>query len=191
MSNIIYLHGFMSSPQSAKAVQTMNYIEQHHPECSVHVPQLSGYPDLALNQIEDLVKNAKVSENLYIGSSMGGFLATYLVERYGGRAVLVNPAVAPAKLLAEYLGVHINPYTQEQITLTEAHLHYLMRMDVAINASPQRYKVLLQQGDETLDYRLAEEKYAGATMLIEQGGNHSFVDYAKHLPQIMDFLLTK
>ncbi|WP_026376360.1 YqiA/YcfP family alpha/beta fold hydrolase [Aestuariibacter salexigens] len=185
---VVYLHGFQSSPQSEKAQQTLAYLSRHHPDIDVHIPQLAPYPEVVKAQLLQLVGSLNGQELRFIGSSMGGFLSTWLVEQFGGKAVLINPAVRPFELFKDYLGEHENPYTGERFTLQEAHIDQLKAMYCETLQTPSRYKVLLQTGDETLDYRQAQEKYQGGELIIEQGGDHSFQDYARHLPDIMAFL---
>ncbi|RDV27977.1 esterase YqiA [Alteromonas aestuariivivens] len=191
MSDLLYLHGFLSSPHSAKAQQTREYFAQYHPHVRLHIPQLSNYPAKVADQLLSLIEQtpALVSGGLkVIGSSMGGFLASWLIEQFGGRAVLVNPAVRPYELLRGYLGEHVNPYSKEQFELVEGDMEILRNMDTPSLKSPQHYRVMLQTGDETLDYREAEHKYALSRLVVERGGDHSFVNFANHLPQIAEFL---
>ncbi|WP_100656214.1 YqiA/YcfP family alpha/beta fold hydrolase [Alteromonas flava] len=191
MPTIVYLHGFLSSPQSQKAQETRQYIEQHHPAVTLLTPQIPNtidqVPKLLLQLIRPLLASGESLR--LIGSSMGGFLSNWLVEQFGGKAVLINPAVGPYRLMLDYLGEHVNPYTGEAFTVTQAHTEQLRQMEPPAISSPAAYKVLLQTGDETLDYRLAEQRYAGAELVIETGGDHSFVNYAAHLPAICEFLL--
>ena len=187
--HLIYLHGFLSSPQSFKAQQTLAYVKAHLPELPMHVPELPNYPGQAAKLLDDLVSSLGNVPLRFIGSSMGGFLSTFLVERFGGKAVLINPAVRPFELLVDYLGPHVNPYTDKQFTLTEQHIDELRALDTPSLRKPDSYWALLQTEDETLDYRQAEQKYAGGKLTIEQGGDHSFVGYDRFLPQIFEFLL--
>ncbi len=192
MSHVLYLHGFLSSELSVKAVATRTYVETHHPTVTLHTPRLSNYPRQLQPQLERLVaQRPELTEGgiRVIGSSMGGFLATWLVERYGGKAVLINPAVRPFELLQDYLGEHQNPYTREDFQLVPGDIDALLALDTPVVGSPENYRVLLQTGDETLNYREAETKYAGSELVIEQGGDHSFTSYASHLPDLASFLL--
>lgn len=192
MQHVIYLHGFLSSPHSEKAQQTLAFVRRYYPGLNMHVPQLSGDIIKAISIVESIVATLPERPLRFIGSSMGGFLSTHFVEKYanrqGAKAVLVNPAVTPHQLLNDFIGEHINPYSQERFTITHDAIAILRSLEVLKLEHLQSYKVLLQTADETLDYRLAEAKYKGADMTIEQGGNHSFIDYDKHLPQIFDFL---
>ena len=191
MTHVLYLHGFLSSPQSVKAQETKAWCEKHRPDITLHIPQLSNYPSQVAKQLEDYLEAhpALLEEGIRaIGSSMGGYLSTWLVERFGGKAVLINPAVKPFELLLDFVGEHVNPYTNEPFTIVADDMAVLKALDTDSVADPSRYKVLLQTEDETLDYRQAEHKYAGSDLLIEQGGNHSFVGFAQHLPAIFQFL---
>ncbi len=191
MSEVLYLHGFLSSPQSVKAQSTLSWFASHHPDTKMHVPQLSNSPNKVKQQLDDyLQKHPSITRDglRVIGSSMGGYLASHLVEQYGGRAVLVNPAVRPYELLLGFLGEHTNPYTQEKFSLVNDDMHILKTLDTPTIKCLQNYMVLLQTGDETLDYRQAQQKYQGAQLHIEPGGDHSFVGYEQHLPAIARFL---
>ena len=190
MSQVIYLHGFLSSPQSEKAQLTKAYVEQNVKDVILHIPQIPNTIDKVADVILPIVKPivADGEPLKLIGSSMGGFLSTWLIEQFGGKAVLINPAVAPYRLMQDYMGPHQNPYTLETFEVTEAHIDILRTLEPSAIAKPECYKVLLQSGDETLDYRLAEQRYVGSDVLVEQGGNHSFVNYQRHLGDIFDFL---
>nr|WP_136250500.1 YqiA/YcfP family alpha/beta fold hydrolase [Ningiella ruwaisensis] len=195
MQHLIYLHGFLSSPQSEKAQLTLRYIKTHFPGLNFHCPQLLGDINKSVALVDALVTS--LSGNLrFIGSSMGGFLSTYFVEKYGkkhgekrdARAVIVNPAVEPFNLLSDYMGKHVNPYSNEVFYISEKSIEDLKSFYYPTIRRPANYKVLLQTGDETLDYRLACKKYAGADFTVEQGGSHAFENYDAHLPAILRFL---
>lgn len=192
MTTLIYLHGFLSSPQSVKAQQTKAYFEQHHPDTKLVIPELPNQPEDLRAVLEQLITDEMLAVDgvRAIGSSMGGYIATWLVETCGGKAVCVNPAVKPFELLEGVLGDHVNPYTNVAFTLRAEDMQLIKTLDTPTVRQPTDYKVLLQTGDETLDYRQAEIKYQGAELVIEQGGDHSFVDYDKHLPDIAKFLFS-
>lgn len=194
MNHVLYLHGFLSSPKSVKAQATKAYFNQHHPETSLYIPALSNYPSEVEGQLLALIEqNPLLIENglRVIGSSMGGYLSTYLIEKFGGKAVLVNPAVFPYELLGSFIGEHENPYTGERFHIVESDLAVIKKLDVSHLKEAKSYRVMLQTHDETLDYRLAEAKYAKSQLVVEEGGDHSFVDYEKHLPAIANFLLSE
>lgn len=196
MTHVLYLHGFMSSPHSEKATETKAYFEQHLPEVTLHIPEISNHPSEVASQLTGYIEAHPALLNSTIdvpglraiGSSMGGYLSTWLVEQYGGKAVLVNPAVRPYELLQGYLGDHVNPYSGKAFSLTHDDMDIIKALDTPQLKTPSAYKVLLQTGDETLDYRQAEQKYAQSHLVIEQGGDHRFVDYHNHLEEIAAFL---
>jgi predicted esterase YcpF (UPF0227 family) len=121
-----------------------------------------------------------------VGSSLGGFYATWFAEEFGCRAVLINPAVRPYDLLKDYVGPQRN-YMTGEIQIVEPHFADDLRMLERKPMHPQRYWALLQTGDETLDFRDALDFYAGSRMSVLEGGDHSFVGYADWLPQIWEF----
>ncbi|QYJ90555.1 YqiA/YcfP family alpha/beta fold hydrolase [Shewanella halotolerans] len=187
---LLYIHGFNSSPYSDKGVVTAQYIAKHFPDINFVQPQLPSTPKAAMALLTDLVEQAlEKGESLsFIGSSLGGYFASYLAERYGGRAVLVNPAVKPFELFDEFLGPQYNPYTEEDYQILPEHKLEVAKYDTPAISHPDRFLVLLQSGDEVLDYRQAVNKYQCCQMLIEAGGDHSFVGYQQKMPGICDFL---
>ena len=189
---IVYLHGFNSSPLSSKAVLLAEYCAAEGVACVA--PQLHHRPARAAAQISELLKTD--GAHLLVGSSMGGYYATWFCERgvrentraVNTRAVLINPAVKLAEKLADCVGkTQKNYHTGESYVFTEAHLEETRALEVARIASPQKYLLLAQTGDETLDYREAEKFYAGARHIIEEGGDHSFADFARHLSAVVGF----
>lgn len=192
VSHVLYLHGFLSSPKSVKAQQTLAWCTENRPDITLHIPQLSNYPSEVASQLQDyLQNNPQLQENglHVIGSSMGGYLSSWLVEQYGGKAVLVNPAVRPYELLVDYVGEHVNPYTREPFVIVREDMALLKSLEHEQLQQPENYMVLLQTGDETLDYRQARARYACSNLIIEQGGDHSFTGFDTHLSDIFAFLL--
>jgi predicted esterase YcpF (UPF0227 family) len=199
MDHVIYLHGFLSSPKSDKAQLVAGHVARNYPNIKLHVPSLPGIPTKAVEVVEHLINTIFCNNNTnkdtpnntlkFIGSSMGGFLSTYFVETYGGKAVLVNPAVEPFKLLKNYFGEHTNPYTDEVFTIDKNSVAQLIKLNKITKKNDPNYLVYLQKEDETLDYRLAEMKYGSDRCIVEDGGNHSFVGLDKYLSDIIGFLL--
>lgn len=186
---LLYIHGFISSPQSFKAEQTAAYLNGLSPAIPCTVPQLPPAPAASLALLERALEAALERSDRVglVGSSMGGFFATVLAERYDLRAVLINPAVQPQRLLVDFEGAHLNPYTGEHFVVDASYRHQLEAM-LPASLTPERYWVLLQSGDETLDYREAQSYYRACRMTLEPGGDHSFVGYERHLPAIVKFL---
>ncbi|MGL4938337.1 YqiA/YcfP family alpha/beta fold hydrolase [Shewanella sp.] len=187
---LLYIHGFNSSPFSDKAVITAKYMAEHHPSLSFHQPQLPNTPKAAMALLLEYVAAARqANEPLrYIGSSLGGYFASYLAEHHGGRAVLVNPAVKPYELFDDFMGPQCNPYTGEHYVLQPVHKDEVAQFNTPVIRHPDRFLVLLQTGDEVLDYRQALKKYHHCQLRIEAGGDHSFVGYEQHLQTISQFL---
>lgn len=186
---ILYCHGFQSSPQSAKALQTRAYFAKHHPQVRLATPQIPCYPQQAKEMLHALLEPYKHWKLGFIGSSLGGYLVTHLVQTFGGKAVTINPAVKPFELLENMHEPLVQPYTGEIFTLTNEHMQQLKSLDSDQLSSPANIWTLLQTGDETLDYRQAQHKYRDCKLTIEQGGDHSFVGFDQYLPQIAEFLL--
>jgi len=159
---------------------------EYHPYVECLVPQLSFPPAKAIEQITRLIET--VDHPVIIGSSLGGFYANFFVEQYGCKAVLVNPAIYPDRLLKGYLGSQSNDYTGETYTLTTQHMVELRALTVTHMAEPKKRLLLVQTADETLDFSEATHFYRASRSVIEYGGDHSFVGYDRWLPVIADFL---
>jgi predicted esterase YcpF (UPF0227 family) len=181
---IVYLHGFNSSPQSHKAQVMQRYMEQRGLAAQFACPALPPEADEALRIIRRIAKGKP--RLTYVGSSLGGFYATHLVERDGGRAVLLNPAVDPHIGLRGYLGPQRNLYTGTTYELREEHLEQ-WRQIYEPEITPDRYLLLVEAGDEVLDYRRAVERYAGAQQVVVLGGDHSLRSFPEQLPRILKF----
>lgn len=188
-SLLLYIHGFNSSPLSHKAQVMVEYCKVHRPDIKVIVPRLPSYPSQAAEYLIQLVEEYKDTYQIgLVGSSLGGYLSTWLNHRYGFKAALVNPAVKPYELLVDYLGKQINPYTQEEYFLEEKHMAELFALQVETIHSVDDLWLLQQEGDEVLDYRQAVDKYSACKQTIEKGGDHSFVNFERYPEQIIQFL---
>ena len=180
---IVYLHGFNSSPRSHKAQVLGRYLAQRGLASHYACPALSVLASEALQEIERHVSGPQVC---FVGSSLGGFYATYLAEKHGAKAVLINPAIEPHVGLRAYLGPQKNLHTGEPYELTEAHLRAWQTL-AGQRITPQRYLLLVETGDEVLDYREAVRRYAGCEQVVVPGGDHSLQSFPQHLPRIVEF----
>ncbi len=186
--HLLYLHGFNSSSQSHKGRLLQAHMTALGMASQLSMPDIPPQPDLAAERLLSLANEFSQSETLCVaGSSLGGFYATWLAEQFDCKAVLINPAVRPHLLLKKYLGENKNYHTGESWQFEQKHIDALKAMAFDTLQQPQHYLVLLQTGDETLDYRQAEEYYQGANLHIEQGGDHAFQDFEQHLDQILRF----
>ena len=181
---VIYLHGFNSSPQSHKAQEMMRYMDARGLGDRFVCPALPHRPREAIALVEAAIATRPGAT--LVGSSLGGFYATYLAEKHGMRAVLLNPAVHPQADLESYLGTQRNLYTGAEYELTREHLDDWRSLAVA-SVHPERYLLIVETGDEVLDYRDAVRKYAGARQVVVEGGNHALASFAEHLPLILEF----
>ncbi|KZX00743.1 esterase [Pseudoalteromonas luteoviolacea] len=178
---IIYIHGFNSSEKSFKAQQFGEFCQA---QCEYVVPRLHYDPRIAIIQLEQLIDK----DCVLVGSSLGGFYATYLSERFAIKAVVVNPAIRPDKLLWDYLGTQYNPYQDIEYELTKEHVFALKRMYVKQLTTPSNILLLQQTGDEVLPYQEAVEYYRDCPSKIEFGGDHSFMNFERHFNRLANFL---
>ena len=183
-SMLIYIHGFNSSPASAKAGAIQRELERRGHGGDFLAPALPHSPAAAAALLAQLMRVHP--DTCLIGSSLGGFYATWLAETHGVCAVLVNPAVRPYELLAGEIGRQKNFHTGEEYDFTAQHIAELRALEVD-SIAPERYLLLVATGDEVLDYRHAVEKYRGARQLVIEGGDHGFSDFAHYLDTVLAF----
>ncbi|WP_163937851.1 YqiA/YcfP family alpha/beta fold hydrolase [Paraferrimonas sp. SM1919] len=187
---LLYIHGFNSSAQSLKAKLVVDYVKRNYPDINLQVPELANTPTAAMAQLESLVVEA-INDNQrvdFIGSSLGGYFSNYLCHQYGGKAVLINPAVKPYELLVDYLGEQLNPYTNVSYQVLPKHIEELKAFDIPLVQQHDNILLLQQSGDEVLDYRQAIWHYQNCQMYLQSGGDHSFIDFEQLLPEIFEFL---
>ena len=187
---LVYLHGFNSSPASHKAQAMKSYLQNRGMGHLYACPELPDTPREAIRTIEAVVEKNSAGRDpgsiTFLGSSLGGFYATYLAEKLGCRAVLINPAITPHIGLEAYLGTQKNLHTGMPYELTRAHLDGWRDL-VVERIDPERYFLLLETGDEVLDWRQAARKYEGARAAIRDGGDHSLQSFPEHIERILAF----
>ena len=144
-------------------------------------------PNAAISQLEEIIASKPNTKWHFIGSSLGGYFSTYLAEKYQAKAVLVNPAITPYLLLSDYIGWQTNPYTNERYQVTADHMEQLKALEQQ-KITENLYQVMVQTGDEVLDYQLAVDKFQHSQLIVQQGGDHSFINFADMLPAITEFL---
>ena len=186
-NHIVYLHGFRSSPLSFKARLIQRRMSElglgDHYAC----PQLPASPSAAIAIGRALADRHAVDRILLIGSSLGGYYATWLAEKLGCRAVLLNPGVFAARDLAAHVGRHTMYHSTEPFELLPAHVEELKAFAVARITRPERYFLVAATGDELLDWREMVAHYAGARQLVIQGSDHGLSDFANHLDDVLEF----
>jgi hypothetical protein len=189
VTHLLYLHGFRSSPQSTKARRVAAWVAAHRPDLVWWCPQLPASPRGAMAMLFDTLAAWPAQRMAVIGSSLGGFYATVVAERTGCPAVLLNPAVHPARDLAAYVG--------EQTAFHDPAEHFFFRAEYvdelralapAAITRPGRYLAVIAKGDEVLDWREMSARYAGCRIKLVEGSDHALSDFDDHLPDLIHFL---
>lgn len=181
---IVYLHGFCSSPASWKSQLLAEEMARRGMAAQFVCPQLSWVPDEAVASVGRLIEQVSGPLTL-IGSSLGGHYANHLAEKYGLKAVLINPAAVDRLDLTKFVGDHANFHSGERFTFTEAHAAQLKAQ--VRPPTPERYWLLTETGDEVLDYRQAVDFYAGCRQTVLPGGDHGFTQFPGFAPQIIEY----
>ncbi len=181
---ILFLHGFCSSPASWKSRLLGEEMAKRGLAEHFVCPQLSPVPDEAIAATSAIIEAAGCDVTL-VGSSLGGHYANHLAEKYDLNAVLVNPAAVDRINASKFIGDHANFHTGERFTFTEAHAAQL-KAQVRC-PTPARYWLLLEEGDEVLDWRQAADFYAGSRQTVLPGGDHSFTQFPQFVSQIIEF----
>lgn len=190
-SHLLYLHGFRSSPLSAKAQRVARHVEHLRAQGRAlewWCPQLPPSPAEAMRHVLDGISGWPADRMAVIGSSLGGFYATVVAERVGCPAVLLNPAVDPARDLARYIGEIEAWHTDERFYFRPEYVDELRAMAPRSLTRPQRYFAVIAKGDEVLDWREMTVRYEGARIRLLEGGDHALSDFEDHLGAVFDFL---
>jgi len=190
---ILYLHGFRSSPRSYKARVVHGRMAALGRAHELICPQLPASPKAAMDLVLTLAERHadKGPDRIaIIGSSLGGFYATWLAERFGCRAALVNPAVDPLKDLDKHVGVTTAWHSSEPFEFKRAYIDELAALKVDRITRPERYFLLAATGDEVLDYRDMVAHYAGAHQHVIQGSDHAVSEFEQYVDQVLAFCMT-
>ena len=188
-THLLYLHGFRSSPQSAKARQVAARVAQDHPHVTWWGPQLPPSPRAAMAQLMAGIARWPRDAMGVIGSSLGGFYATHVAEATGCRAVLLNPAVDPARDLARHIGEQTAWHDpQERFFFEPRFVDELRELACGGPAHPERYFAVIAKGDEVLDWREMTGRYPGARGKLLEGGDHALGDFDDHIDEVLSFL---
>ncbi len=185
--NLLYLHGFRSSPQSTKArLMAAHFAKTEH---RFICPQLPANPAVAMELARELIEDRgdAAADWALIGSSLGGYYATFLAEAYGCRAALLNPAVMPANDLAGYVGELTSYHSGEPFEWRAEYLYELAELQIGRITHPERYFLLAATGDEVLDWRQMRDHYPGAHQHIIDGGDHAITEFPDYVAQVTEF----
>jgi predicted esterase YcpF (UPF0227 family) len=188
-SHLLYLHGFRSSPRSFKAQRMAAAVRQRHPSVHWWCPQLPPSPRAALELLREGTRDWPRERMAVVGSSLGGFYATCVAEDTGCRAVLLNPAVDPARDLAKYIGEQAAWHDpQERFFFATEYVEELRALQRGPVVHPERYFAIIAKGDEVLDWREMAARYAGCRTLLLEGSDHALSDFDSQLGEVMEFL---
>ncbi len=180
---IIYIHGFGGSGEGSKAKLFRTYFKDI--DEGFIAPSLSYVPELAIKTLEELIQS--YDDVKLIGSSLGGFYTIYLAHKYNLQAVLLNPSIYPYKTLSKMLGKAPNFYDESSYEWTETHISMLKSYEVE-KVKKSLFMLMVQTGDELLDYKEAVDKLQDSRMIIDKGGSHGFDDIERHFEAICRYL---
>jgi hypothetical protein len=184
---ILYLHGFRSSPNSRKASMLRNRLEARGRGSEYVCPALPASPREAAELALGIASGARETPVAVIGSSLGGYYATWVAERTGCRAVLLNPAIAPARDLEAHLGRQPVFFSNDEIEFKAEYLQELREIDTPSISRPERYFLVAATGDALVDYRTMARKYAGARQKIIEGSDHELSGFAGYMDEVLEF----
>lgn len=188
-AQLLYLHGFRSSPRSFKAEMLRQWLAHQRPDVAWWCPQLPPSPAAAMALVEAGIAAWPAESFAVLGSSLGGFYATCVAERRGCRAVVMNPAVDPARDLAAFVGEQAAYHDpRERFVFAPRFLDELRALAPPAVTRPERYLAIIAKGDELLDWREMAARYAGCPQRLIEGSDHALSDFAQHLGAIVDFL---
>lgn len=203
VKHIIYLHGFRSSPKSFKARLLAQHLQQRF-SMELICPELHISPKQAIHLIEAILEKngattappnqpARLNDALHtpdialVGSSLGGFYATYLAEKYGCRCILLNPAITPWIDVQPYLGEQKLWHDERRIVVEMQHIRELESLAIPEITNPSRYCLIAATGDEIINYRQMLSHYRGAKIKLIEGSDHGLSDFAEHIEEVIQF----
>ncbi len=186
---ILYLHGFRSSPRSFKARMVGERMAAMGRASELICPQLPASPSEAMALALTLAERFAPGQLAIIGSSLGGYYATWLAEKLACRAVLLNPAVTPLVSLEQHVGITTEYHSDKVFDFKRAYIDQLAALAVPAITCPERYFLLAATGDEVLDYRAMVAHYAGARQQVIAGSDHALSDFAQYVDQVLAFCM--
>ena len=189
-THLLYLHGFRSSPQSAKARAVAQRVQQLHPGVTWWCPQLPPSPREAMALVAEGIAGWPQASMAVVGSSLGGFYATWVAARTGCRAVLLNPAVNPARDLQRYIGEQTSWHDpQDHFFFRPEFITELQALECPGQPAPAQVLAIIAKGDEVLDWREMQQRYPGSRIRLLEGGDHALSDFdTVHIDTVFDFL---
>lgn len=193
MHLIVYLHGFKSSPQSSKAVLTKQAIlklKERGQELQWFCPQLPPSPKEAIASVCEYIDQNNFNQLSFMGSSLGGYYATYLAEKYSKKSpqvTLLNPAIEPARDLEKHIGEQKSWHGDDIFYFKAEYIDELIELYIPQITQAERYNLIACKGDEVLDWQEMVAKYPRTHQLILEGGDHAISNYSEYLGDILKF----
>ena len=168
-------------------------MRQLFPDATWWCPQLPPSPQQAMDKIFREIATWRTRKGFQgmavMGSSLGGFYATCIAEAMACKAVLLNPAVNPARDLRQHIGQQSTwQKPSERFFFRPQYVDQLTSLHPPALALPHNYMTVIAKGDEVLDWREMTVRYAGAQQRLIEGGDHALSNFEPHIPAILDFL---
>ncbi len=183
---IVYLHGFRSSPSSRKALMLQRQLQQRGQADGYRCPALPASPRIAAHLALDIAQAVPAAQLALIGSSLGGYYATWIAEKLGCRAVLLNPAIDPTRDLQAHIGRQPVFFSDDQIDFRPEYIDELRDLQSPVTR-PERYFLIAATGDTVIDYRTMVAKYQGARQHVIEGSDHELSDFAQYVDEVLSF----
>ena len=181
---ILYIHGWNSYKDARKAVLLKNEINSNK-NFEVDSVTLKSHPKEAIQQLSNYIEDHKGQRKVHlIGSSLGGYYATFLSEKYNLKAAMINPAVWAYKIFKNDMGSNENLNTGEKYFIDDLWVQSLKDIFIE-NITVKNYLVLLQTGDQTLNYKFAKQYFEGSNIIVDEGGSHSFENLELKIPEML------
>ena len=187
-THLLYLHGFRSSPHSFKARMIASWLAAHRGDVRWSCPQLPLSPHEAIAIACESVASGSHESMAVIGSSLGGYYATHVAQRFGCRAVVLNPAVHPERDLARYIGETTAWHSEARLLFRAEYVDEFRELGQPALTRHDRYMAVIAKGDEVLDWHEMVERYEGCRIKLLEAGDHALSDFAAHLPDVLRFL---
>jgi predicted esterase YcpF (UPF0227 family) len=184
---ILYFHGFKSSSKSSKAQSLKNFIAKNTKNTKIIIPDLDDNFQNAHSRIEELIRLSG-SNIVFMGSSLGGYYASYFSQKLKKKAVLINPAVHPLKDFEVHLGENENYSSGNKFNISSKEISFVRTLSYKKLLTPNDLLILLESGDEILKYNKSASYFSGAYIDIVFGGNHSYSSFKSKFHKIQKFL---
>lgn len=188
-THLLYLHGFRSSPQSNKARIMADYVGYQHSRVRWWCPQLPPSPREAAALIAEGIASWPRETMAVMGSSLGGYYASWVAQLARCKSVMINPAVNPARDLERCIGEQTQWHHPDvSFFFRPEYIDELRQLDTRQLTPAAPEMVLIAQGDEVLDWREMSERYPHALQIVQEDGDHALSNFEEYLTRVDEFL---